>query len=135
MKVMLALVGLVVLIGVGVLIYEFANSEDLGDRAEPIVDDPDRFAGEQVTITGEVEKFYPRAFTLGETTWGDELLIVPAGDTSVPRVITQRAAHPHVEISGTMYRSEGVYRVPGPRFEAFRGEPYVRASRIEVTGR
>lgn len=135
MKAMLALVGLVGLVGAGVLIYEFANSEDLGDRAEAIVDDPDRFVGEQVTIAGEVEKFYPGAFTLGEATWGDELLIVPAGDTSVPRVITQRAPHPHVEISGTVYRSEGIYRVPGPRFEAFRGEPYVRASRIEITER
>lgn len=132
MKVVLALVGLVVVVGVGWLIYEIANSEDLGDRAEAIVDDPDGFIGEQVRIAGEVEKFYPGAFTIGETTWGDALLIVPASDASLPRVITQRAAHPRVEISGTVYRSEGIHRVPGPRFEAFRGKPYVQASGIEI---
>lgn len=132
MRIVLALVGLVVVVGAGWLIYEIANAEDLGDRAEAIVEDPDRFIGEQVTIAGEVEKFYPEAFTLGETTWGDELLIVPEGDASVPRVIARRAARPRVEIVGTVHRSEGIHRVPGPRFEAFRGKPYVQASGIEI---
>lgn len=132
MRTVLALVGLVVLVGIAWLIYDIASSEDLGDRAEAIVDDPDRFVGEQVTIAGEVEKFYPGAFTIGETTWDDELLIVPASDASLPRVITQHAGHPRVEIAGTVYRSEGIYRVPGPRFEAFRGKPYVQASGIET---
>lgn len=132
MRPVLAIVGLVVLVGIAWLIYEIASSEDLGDRAEAIVDDPGRFVGEQVTIAGEVEKFYPGAFTIGETTWGDELLIVPASDASLPRVITQRAGRPRVEIAGTVYRSEGIYRVPGRRFEAFRGKPYVRASGIEI---
>ncbi len=133
MRPVLALVGLVVLVGIAWLIYEIASSEDLGDRAEAIVDDPDRFVGEQVTIAGEVEKFYPGAFTIGETTWGDDLLIVPASDASLPRAITQRAGRPRVEIAGTVYRSEGIYRVPGPRFDAFRGKPYVQASGIEIT--
>lgn len=132
MRIVLSLVGLVVVAAIGWLVYEIAISEDLGDRAEAIVDEPDRFVGEQVTIAGEVEKFYPGAFTIGETTWGDELLIVPVSDTSLPRVITQRAARPRVEIAGTVYRNEGTHRVPGPRFEAFRGKPYVRASGIEV---
>lgn len=135
MRIVLAVVGLVVVVGIGWLIYEIASSEDLGDRAEAIVDDPDRFVGEQVTIAGEVEKFYPGAFTIGETTWGDELLIVPAADASLPDVITRRAGRPHVEIAGTVHRSEGIYRVPGPRFEAFRGKPYVQASGIEITDR
>lgn len=135
MRIVLALVGLVVAAGIGWSIYEVADSEDLGDRAEAIVDDPARFVGEQVTIAGEVEKFYPGAFTIGETTWRDELLIVPASEASLPRVITQRARRPRVEIAGTVYRSEGVHRVPGPRLEAFRGKPYVQASHIEIADR
>lgn len=59
-------VGLVVLVSVGLVVYEFAHTEDLGDRAEAIVDEPERFVGERVTISGEVEKFYPDGFTLGE---------------------------------------------------------------------
>ncbi len=126
-------IGLVVVVGVGLVVYEFAHTEDLADGAEAIVDEPDRFVGERVTISGEVEKFYPDAFTLGETTWGDELLIVPADRTRVPRVITLRAAQPRVEITGTVRRNDGADALPGTLAEAFQGKPYVRASRIELT--
>lgn len=126
-------VGLVVVVGVGLVVYEFAHTEDLGDRAEAIVDDPERFVGERVTISGEVEKFYPDAFTLGETTWGDELLIVPGDGTRVPRVIMLRAAQPRVEITGTVRRNDGADALPRPLFEAFARKPYVRASRIDVS--
>lgn len=71
MRIGLALVGLVVVVGAGWLLYEIASAEDLGARAEAIDKDPDHFVGERVTIAGEVEKFYPAAFTLGEATWGD----------------------------------------------------------------
>ncbi len=131
---LLLVVGLLALVGVGLVVYELTVAEDLGDRAEAVVDDPEPFLGERVTIAGEVEKFYPDGFTLGETTWGDELLVVPAEGTSVPRVITLREARPRVEITGTVYRNEGAEALPGPLFEVFEGKPYVRASRIEVAG-
>jgi hypothetical protein len=88
-----------------------------------------------VTVVGGVEKFYPDAFTLGETTWGDELLIVPADRTSVPRVITRRAVRPHVQVTGTVHLSQGGDVLPGLRLKPFAGKPYVRATRIEVTNR
>lgn len=128
-------VALVAVVGVALVVYEFAHTDDLGDRAEAIVDDPERFVGERVTISGEVERFYPDAFTLGETTWGDELLIVPADRTRVPRVITLRAARPRVEITGTVHRNDGADALPRPLVEPFAGKPYVRASRIDVIDR
>ena len=133
----LLVVGLLalVVIGAGLVVYELTAGEDLGDRAEAIIDDPERFLGERVTIAGEVEKFYPQGFTLGETTWGDELLIVPAEQTSVPRVITRRSARPRVDVTGTVHRNEGAEALPGPLLEVFGGKPYVRASRIEVAGK
>ena len=135
MRIALLIAGVLALAAIAFVTYELTVAEDLGERAEAIVDDPERFVGERVTIAGEVEKFYPDAFTLGETTWGDELLIVPAGRTSVPRVITRRDARPHVQITGTVHRSQGGDALAGARLEAFAGKPYVRATRIEVTNR
>ena len=133
MRIALLIVGVLALAGIAFVTYELTVAEDLGDRAEAILDEPERFVGERVTIAGEVEKFYPDAFTLGETTWGDELLIVPADGTSVPRVITRREARPHVQITGTVHRNQGGVALPGPRLEPFAGKPYVRATSIDVT--
>lgn len=40
--------------------YELLNDEDIGSRGEAIIEDPDRFVGEEVTVTGTVESSSPR---------------------------------------------------------------------------
>ena len=76
-----------------------------------------------MTIAGEVEEFYPGAFTLDETTWGAELLIVPAEGTSVPSLITPRAARPDVEIAGTVRLSEAPTRCAGRALRPLTANP------------
>ena len=96
-------------------------------------DAPEERIGEQVTLTGEVASFYPGAFTLGDSTFGDELLVVPGRGTALPPVIRRRAGTPQVEVTGTVLRKgEGVELVPGEQFEPFDGQPYVRADRVTV---
>lgn len=84
-------------------------------------------------MTGEVDSFFARAFTIGDSTWGDELPIVAADGASIPRSIRLRQARPHVRISGTVRIDDGrVDLVAGA--EPLRRRPYVEAGRIEVLG-
>ncbi|MDQ3851039.1 MAG: hypothetical protein M3296_10565 [Actinomycetota bacterium] len=80
---------------------------------------------------GEVESFFPRAFTLGDSTWGDELLIFAPPRVSIPRPIRLRQARPRVRVSGTVHiEDDRIDPVPGA--DPFEGEPYVEAMRIEL---
>ena len=124
-------VALVAVVGIGIALL--ADDEDLGPQAEQVVDDPNELIGEQVTLTGQVESFFPGAFTLGDSTFGDEVLVVPGPGAELPEVIRLRAGTPRVEVAGTVLRKgEGVELVPGEQFEPFDGQPYVRADRISV---
>jgi len=117
----------------GVVIYQLVDDEDLGERAEEIAEEPEELLGERVTITGQVESFFPGAFTLGASTWGEELLVVPAEGVRLPRVIQMRAATPDVSVTGVVERKgDQVELVGGEEFEPYEGEGIVRASDIQV---
>jgi hypothetical protein len=127
------IITLAALVAAGWLVYETTNDEELGERAEAIAEDPEEFFGQRVTVTGEVESFYPGAFTLGDGTYGEELLVVPAEGVALPRVIRLRSARPDVRVTGTVERKgENVELVPGEAFEPLEGAPFVRATRIEL---
>jgi hypothetical protein len=126
-------VGAVLLLGVGLGVVLLGGDEDAGDRAEAIAEDPGEFLGQRVTVTGEVESFFPGAFTLGDSTWGEELLVVPAEGVELPRVIRMREARPDVEVRGEVQRAgEGIELVGGEEFDPYEGEGVIRATRIEV---
>ena len=135
MKIAALLIGIALVIGVGWVAVELANDEDVGDRAEAIAEEPEEFLGQRVTVTGEVESFFPGAFTLGDSTWGEELLIVPAEGVELPRVIRMRAARPDVEVTGIVRRKgDEVELIPGEEFEPYEGEGMIRATRIKLLG-
>jgi hypothetical protein len=119
-------------VAVAVIVRHGPDNSGLGDRAEAIVDHPERFVGERVTIAGRVATFYRDAFTIGEGTTGAMLLIVPRDGTDIPRVLARHTGHPQVEIVGTVHRDEGATALHAPRLKAFAGRPYVRASRIAL---
>ena len=124
-------IALAALVGVGIALL--AEDEDVGPQAERVVDDPAELMGEQVTVTGQVESFFPGAFTLGDSTFGEEVLVVPGQGVELPPVIRLRAGTPRVEIAGTVLRKEeGVELIPGEQFEPFDNQPYVRAERIDL---
>jgi hypothetical protein len=132
-KALAALVGVLVVAGIAWLAVELATDEDVGERAEAIAEDPEEFLGQRVTVTGEVDSFFPGAFTLGDSTWGDELLVVPAEGVELPRVIRLRAATPEVRVTGVVRRKDDeVELVGGEEFEPYEGDGIVRAERIEV---
>jgi len=133
MKVVALLIGLLVLAGAVWVGVELADDEDVGDRAEAVAEDPDEFLGQRVTVRGEVASFFPGAFTLGDSTWGDELLVVPAEGVELPRVISMRAERPDVEVTGVVRRKDDeVELVGGEEFEPYEGDGIVRATSIEV---
>lgn len=131
MRALAALVAIALIAGAGWIAYALLIDDDVGSTAEAILEEPERFAGKRVTVTGEVESFFPRAFTLGDSTWGDELLIFAPARVSIPRPIRRREARPRVRISGTVrINDDRLDLVPGA--DPFDGEPYVEATRIAV---
>ncbi len=134
MKTAVVLIAIVLLAGLGWTIYDRLNDEDIGSTGEAIIQDPQRFVGDEVTVTGEVDSFFPGAFTIGDSTWGEEMLIVAGEDTTIPRTIRLRQAHPRVRVCGTVrIKDERVELVPGA--DPFEGQPYVKATRIEIVER
>jgi hypothetical protein len=135
MRLAVLIIALAALVAGGWLIVGAASDEELGERAEAIAEEPEESFGRSVTVTGEVESFYPGAFTIGDGSYGEELLVVPAGGVELPRVIRLRAARPEVRVTGTVERKdEDVELVPGGAFEPLEGAPFVRATRIELLG-
>lgn len=133
MKVVALIVAVLVVGGVGWAVYSLLDDEDIGSRGEAILDDPRQFVGDQVTVSGRVESFFPGAFTIGESAWGDELLIVARSPADIPEPIRQRRGRPRIEASGTVAIKQGdVELLPGRQFDPFDGKPYVAADTIEV---
>ncbi len=135
MRFVAVVVTLAALVAAGWLVYALRSDEGLGGRAEAIAEEPEEFFGQRVTVTGEVESFYPGAFTIGDGTYGEELLVVPAAGVELPRAIRLRAARPDVRVTGVVERKgENVELVPGEEFEPLEGAPFVRATSIELVG-
>lgn len=130
--VLIALVTVLLLAATGWAVYSLAIDEDIGSRAEAILEDPDEFVGDTTTVTGTVESFFPGAFTLGDSTWGEEMLIATEG-AEVPPVISQREGRPRVRVTGVIrIKDDSLELVGGEEGEPFEGDPYLRATRIDV---
>jgi len=132
LTVLLTAFAVFLLAGVGWAAYSLAVDEDIGNRAEAILEDPEEFVGDTTTVTGTVESFFPEAFTVGDSTWGEEMLVATEG-AEVPPVISRREGRPRVRVTGTIrIKDDSLELVGGEAGEPFEGEPYLQATRIDV---
>lgn len=133
MKWLAALVGVVLVAGAAWVVYALIDDEEIGSQAEAILEEPGDFVGDQVTVRGEVESFFPGAFTIGDSTWGEEMLIVARGRVAIPETIESRAGRPDVRVTGVVrMKDDSTEILGGEQFEPFEGEPYIDAARIEI---
>lgn len=133
MKVVGVIVAVLVIAAIAWGGYALFARDDLGDTAEAVLEEPDRFVGSRVTVRGDVESFLPDGFTIGDSTFGDELLVVPADGTELPRAIRLRTGTPRIEATGTVRMVDDSFDAGlGEAADPYRGEPVVIASRIAV---
>ena len=135
MKLLAAIVAVLVIAGIAWGAYALFVRDDLGESAEAVLEEPDRFVGRQVTVRGEVESFLARGFTIGDSTFGDELLVIPADGTELPRTLRLKTGTPRIEATGTVRIMDDSFDAGlGEWADPYRGEPVVIASRIDVDG-
>ena len=133
MKLFGVIVGVLVIGAIGWGGYALFVRDDLGETAEAVLEEPDRFIGSRVTVRGDVESFLPPGFTIGDSTFGDELLVVPADGTELPREIRLRAGTPRIEATGTVRIIDDSFDAGlGEAADPYRGQPVVVASRVAV---
>ena len=119
-----------------------------GATIEEIAEDPARYIGRRVTVSGEIDDLLgPRAFTIGGEGWfdGDELLVVSAGPIPAPRGRPADAPLREddlVQVTGPVRRFAlaDVEREIGvdlddARFANWEGQPAVVATRVAPTPR
>jgi hypothetical protein len=99
-----AIVGVLV---VGIVVWAVWTSLD-EDSAGPeagvtlnaVTEEPERFFGQTVTISGEVEEDFARAFVIGGGAAGEELLVVPADGVQASNVSEDDV----LQVTGTVER-------------------------------
>jgi hypothetical protein len=141
---------LVVLVVVAFLLWQLFNEErsagpETAATISDIVDDPQTYYGNTVTVSGEIgELIGPRAFTIGtqEELGGGTLLVV--GAQALPQIIEEGdaneiTAQDVAQVTGSV-REFGVGEIEeeigtgldNARFRDFEGEPVVIAPRPSI---
>lgn len=114
---------------------------EAGATVSAIADSPDAFFGRRVTVSGVVgERLSRRAFTIGESGIGEEVLVVSAqGSSGAATPLTESAA---LRVTGTVRRfdlraieDEIGADLDGGLFSDWRGSPVIVASAVQPLDR
>jgi hypothetical protein len=104
-----------------------------GVTLSQVADEPEDYLGQTVTISGEVEERWARAFTIGGGALGEEVLVLPKAGVTVPPVTTDDRADDVLQVTGTVRVVDDDNRAAlGDEFDAWDGEPAIIATSVKM---
>jgi hypothetical protein len=101
---------------------EDSAGPEAGVTLNAITEEPERFFGQTVTISGVAEEDFARAFVIGGGAAGEELLVLPADGVQAPNVSEDDV----LQVTGTVerYTPEDVPALNDEELTGWTGEDY-----------